>query len=243
MTCSTLGSLTLGGIPSGRGLPPASSRLLAQLQLLKPHVALSLSLRVALLAGSLTLIGQTFALIRGLFTFVGGPLSLIREPVALIRSLLALIHNPFSLVGDPRGRPRLSPVTTSLAAQPVTLALQHLIIDLELRRTPLDLRSDTRNLDPRNSVVFLQRASVQLPQIGPIRFELRQVALERGAAPLKLSPLRIASRRPHRRRRLVARRALLMHEHRVSMHSPVRAGADKRSHNRARFDRDYRSPS
>ena len=52
MKCGALGvSLALGGNPLGRRLLPATSGLLAQLQLLKPTVAFSRSLRVALVGG------------------------------------------------------------------------------------------------------------------------------------------------------------------------------------------------
>jgi hypothetical protein len=227
MTCGALGlALALGGLALGRGLLSAITRILARSPLVEPACARSLSLRPLLLNDLLTLISQTLAPIRDLFTHIGDPLSLIRDPVTLIRDLLAPFRPPLALIGHPRHHPRLSLLPTLLAAQPGTLALQHLIIGVELRRAALDLRADALNLDGSNTIILAQRADAQLVQIVPVGLEACPLTLQLGAAPLKLSPLRIAPLLPHRGRRFMTCRALLMHEPRPNVHSSVPAGAD-----------------
>jgi hypothetical protein len=202
VTCSALSvALAVGELALGRGLLPATSGLLAQLSLLEPAEARSLSLRRALLSDLLTLISYTVALIRDPFTVVGSSLSLVRDPVALVRDPVALVRDPVALVrdpvalvrdpvalicglltrvhyplalgGDPCDHLRLSLLLTSLTfpAQPCTFTLQDLVVGLEQRRASLNLRAEANDLDPCNIIALVARSGAQLPQTGALLFE------------------------------------------------------------------------
>jgi hypothetical protein len=176
--------LSLGDLALGRGLVSAITRCLTCLLLLEPTQARPLSLGLLLLTGLLALIRQPLALIRDLFAPVGGPLAvirdplaLVRDPVTLIRGVRATIRHPLALIGDLCSYPWLSLLPTSLAAQAGTLALQILIIGLELRRTALNLRADALDLEPRNRILLLQPAGAQVRQIDSVGLELCRLAL------------------------------------------------------------------
>lgn len=165
MTCGALGSARLlGSLTLARGLPPEISCLLARSSLLEPTEARPLLLEGLRLSGLLTVVGQALAPIRDFFTVVGGPLALIGDPLTLIgdplpliRCPLPLIRAPLALIGDPRShrRPHLLTALPTLAGQPGTLALQELIMGLELRRAAADVRAEALDLDPRHLIVLL----------------------------------------------------------------------------------------
>ncbi|MBV9417034.1 MAG: hypothetical protein JO363_18765, partial [Solirubrobacterales bacterium] len=213
---------SLSGLALVRGLLSAISRLLPTLLLLEPGDALSLALRLPFVGALLTLIGQALALVRDIFTVVSGLLSrvrdqfaLIRDPVALIGGLLALNRHPLPRLGHSLVHRRLALLTTALTltTQAVTLALQHGVIGGQLRRPPSDLRPEAFHLAPSRFIGRVERAGAQPRQTGARLFDLCRVALEGGAAPLEISPARIAERLPRSGGDLVMCCALLMRVH------------------------------
>ena len=212
MTLDALGmALAHGGVALGRRVPSAISRVLTRLPLLEPTQPPSL--RLMILGGRLTPIAQPLTMIRDVVTLVGGPLSrvgdrvaLIRYPVTLIRGLLAPVRHLLELVGDPRSHPRRS-FTAPLVAQPRALTLQRIVVGLELRGTLVDPRAEALDLIQQCPIRLLQGAGSQLPQIGPIRVDQGKLALQCGAAPLELGPVRIASCFPHGSRGFIGTRS------------------------------------
>jgi hypothetical protein len=197
------------------------------------------------LSDHVTVVGGLLALVGDPLALVGDPLTLVGHPLTLIRGPIARVGHPLTLVrGDPSG-PGLASLTTSptLAAQPGTFALQCLIVGHKLRCSAFNLRPEAIDVDLCNIVALLLRLRAQLPQIGPLRFERCRLTLDHGAPALKVSPLRVAPRLPRGGRCLVALCALLMHQRRVSVRSPDRAGAHRRFHGPAMFDVRFRSQS
>jgi hypothetical protein len=187
-----------------------------------------------------TPISEAFALICQLFTVVRDPvplvgdrLALIRDPLALVGKLLARVGHPLTLIRDPHDScgVAIPIIAVTFAAQPRSVLLQGGIIGPELRGPALDLRAEPLDLDRGSAILLRERAGLQAVQLGPVRFELRKLTLQRGGPPLKRSPLPIATRIPSRSRCFVARCALLVRTRCVHVHdAALRAGADRRFH-------------
>lgn len=227
----------IGGLAPDLRLFALTTRLLAQLPFLNPAAEISHTIEQGAPARWLVLGGPLVTLIGRLFAMVGSPLSLVGDPVALIGDLIALIghlvalvrrlitgiRHGFALVVHSRhpGSPSAGATPLTLAAQPGPLALQRLVIGLQLRRPLLDVGTEALQFGTRHLIALIEHPGAQPAQRVPIDLNRRRPLLQRRTPPLKFGPLRVAARFPAGSGGRMAGRAALMHHRRVSVNSAL----------------------